>query len=648
MMKYLITQHNKLPNSTGFRCSHFSLWLGLLAPLLIGCQPASTKPAASPQVSSPQVSSPQVSLPSNRGLIQEATADRSVVPLRTMSKTSTEIDLAVDREAPSQDSWDTEIVSEQISSQLARLTALLASPKQEKEASELLADKLEATRLYPEQMSETYRDKTIVLRAAENLSPALVISNRDDFLEAFDGLARELNAAGPPSIKFKLIKIDAQGGEIVTELLYEASSRGADHSRQQRASWECRWRASSDSGPPLLSAVRVSSFAEAEYQSPSGTLFRDVTAAVMSANDAYARQVLPGINDWSKRLGREFMGQFGHHGLAVADVNNDGLDDLYVCDAGGLPNRLYVQNSDGTIRDVSAESGVDFLDESFGALLVDLDNDGDQDLVVACDLQIQIAENDGNGQFQLKQAFIAETDSYSISAADFNQDSKLDIYLCGYNARRQTAANRGLPFPLPYYDANNGGRNYLLKNCGEFEFVDVTADVGLDENNQRFSLAAAWEDYDDDGDLDLYVANDFGRNNLFRNEGGRFTDVAAAANVEDHASGMSVSWGDYDRDGAMDVYVSNMFSAAGNRISFQQQFSDGIQEEAVGFVQRMARGNTLFRNQQDGSFQDVSEMNRVTMGRWAWASRFADLNNDGWLDLIVANGYVTNDDSGDL
>jgi len=144
------------------------------------------------------------------------------------------------------------------------------------------------------------------------------------------------------------------------------------------------------------------------------------------------------------------------------------------------------------------------------------------------------------------------------------------------------------------------------------------------------------------------VANDFGRNNLFRNENGRFTDVAADANVEDHASGMSVSWGDYDRDGSMDVYVSNMFSAAGNRISYQHQFSEGIQEQAVGYVRRMARGNTLFRNRTNGSFEDVSVANGVTMGRWAWASRFADLNNDGWLDLVVANGYVTNDDKDDL
>ena len=587
------------------------------------------------------LNSPSADLP-----LQKQAVNRSVIPLREFRKQKSGIDLAIEKEAPSNDNWDTELASELIVAQLQKLTKLLASPQPSDATSDLLTEDIQATLLYPTDLTETYRDGSIVLKTAINLSPAATISGRERFLNASRELANALSDG--PSIKFKLIQIDRESGEIATKLLYEASMRDTERSRQQRATWNCRWRIANEGQDPKLCFVQVASFTEAENASHFGTLFQDVTASAMSANESYTQQVLPGINDWTKRLGREFLGQFGHHGLAVADINQDGLDDLYVCDAGGLPNRLYLQNVDGTIRDASEGSGVDFLEESFGALLIDLDNDGDQDLVVACESQIQIAENDGQGRFQLKRGFPAETDSYSISAADYDKDSKLDIYLCGYNARRQTAANRGLPFPLPYYDANNGGRNYLLKNNGNFEFVDVTAEVGLDANNQRFSLAASWEDYDNDGDLDLYVANDFGRNNLFRNENGRFTDVAADANVEDHASGMSVSWGDYDRDGSMDVYVSNMFSAAGNRISYQNQFSEGIQEQAVGYVRRMARGNTLFRNRADGSFEDVSVANGVTMGRWAWASRFADLNNDGWLDLVVANGYVTNDDKDDL
>jgi hypothetical protein len=187
-----------------------------------------------------------------------------------------------------------------------------------------------------------------------------------------------------------------------------------------------------------------------------------------------------------------------------------------------------------------------------------------------------------------------------------------------------------------------------LRNDGNWSFADVTVDVGLDHNNRRWSYAAAWDDFDKDGDLDLYVSNDFGRNNLYRNDNGRFRDVAAAAGVEDIASGMSVSWGDYDGDGWSDLYVSNMFSAAGSRITFQEQFKGNASSETRTQYQRLARGNTLFRNLGDGTFEDVGVAAGVTMGRWSWGSLFVDINNDGMQDIIVGNGYVTGDDSGDL
>jgi hypothetical protein len=176
----------------------------------------------------------------------------------------------------------------------------------------------------------------------------------------------------------------------------------------------------------------------------------------------------------------------------------------------------------------------------------------------------------------------------------------------------------------------------------------VTKKVGLDGNNRRFSFASSWEDFDNDGDLDLYVANDYGRNNLYRNDGVRFVDIAPDAGVEDISAGMSVSWGDYNNDGWMDLYVSNMFSSAGNRIAYERRFHAGAKQSTRAEYQRHARGNSLFENRGDGTFRDVSEAARVTMGRWAWGSKFCDINNDGLEDLIVANGFITQEDTGDL
>jgi len=118
--------------------------------------------------------------------------------------------------------------------------------------------------------------------------------------------------------------------------------------------------------------------------------------------------------------------------------------------------------------------------------------------------------------------------------------------------------------------------------------------------------------------------------------------------VEDISPGMSIDWGDYDNDGLMDIYISNMFSGAGNRITFQDRFQTSADEETRGHFQRFARGNALFQNKGSGKFTDSSVEAGVTVGRWAWGSRFADLNNDGWQDLIVANGFFTQEDTSDL
>jgi hypothetical protein len=584
------------------------------------------------------------------------------------------------------DDWPTEVLAEAASAQLGRLARGLEQPHIP--GGDLLESVVAAGfvchSLRPPELNEVYGDGVITVRRSNEDAPVRSEQNSDDleatrqsgadgFREALNELDMALGEGDERHVKFKLYRIEAAGPDspaaqqeqvaFDTLVRYEASRHGPLGSRQQTAVWSCRWtyargdQTVADRPVPRLTQIEVSRYEESDItglRGPTvvgGPLFVDCTESALSDNASYKQQVLHGINHWLSRIPSEFLGKFGYNGLAVGDVNGDGFDDLYVCDSGGLPNRLYIQQADGTARDVSADAGVDFLDDSSGALLIDVDNDGDQDLVVAMDPNLQIAENDGTGRFKLHPPLEVNTDSLSICAADYDVDGDLDVYVCGYNVRKQDATNRGLPFPVPYYDANNGGRNVLLRNDGNFRFVDVTREVGLDENNSRFSMAAAWEDFDNDGDQDLYVANDFGRKNLYQNHGGHFTDIASAAGVEDTGSGMSVSWDDYNRDGLMDLYVGNMWSSAGNRVTYQPKFEIGKADVAVSRIRRMAKGNSLFKNVSgDGrpQFSDVSDEEAVELGRWAWSSKFADLTNDGWPDLIVANGFVSNTIPDDL
>ena len=349
-----------------------------------------------------------------------------------------------------------------------------------------------------------------------------------------------------------------------------------------------------------------------------------------------------GVDYWQARLERTIAPDIvTMAGLAIGDANGDGLDDLYLCQPYGLPNRLLIQQPDGSVIDRATASGLDWIDPFSSALFIDLDNDGDQDLVLGGDASVMFFANDGGGSFTdtLQVPFPTMVDS--MAAADYDGNSFVDIYVCGHTPPGKDQSESVLGLPVPFYDANNGQPNILLKNIGNWRFEDVTETVGLNQNNARFSYAAAWEDYDNDGDLDLYVANDFGRNNLYRNTDGAFVDVAADAGVEDISSGMSADWADYDNDGWMDLYVGNMFSGAGNRITYQRHFRPGENDLKLSQMRRMARGNSLFRNTGTGRFQDVSEAANVTMGRWSWGSKFVDLNNDGWEDLVIGNGFVT-------
>ncbi len=545
---------------------------------------------------------------------------------------------------PRHDGWDTEVLSEQASAQLKKLAKIMAHPQglSTHSPEKLLDRQFSSGKLRPPLRPVFQEAKLLVQRSdpsGQAVSPKVAYQRIDGFRQAVAQLHAFRKVTSDTRVKFKLFGVDKTPAGMQTRQYFTMTGETAEGLFEQTSTWVIHWKLSPKK-LPVIARISVEAFEEVTLTSSRDPLFRDLTPEVLSENKACTEQLARGIDYYRARietsLGIVYNGQ---HGIAVADVNGDGLDDVYLCQPGSLPNRLLIHQPDGTVIDRSAALGVDVLNLTQSALFVDLDNDRDQDLIVSTQEGLLIFANNGSGQFQVAWKAESVPLAYAIAAADYDNDGDVDLYFCRYYGDSDDPNE--YPTPIPYQDANNGGANFLYQNNGQWQFEDVTKQVGLGRNNTRFSFAAAWEDYDNDGDPDLYVANDFGRNNLYRNDQGRFTDVAAEAGLEDGAFGMSVSWADYNCDGLMDVYVGNMFSAAGNRIAYQRKFKPGSPDALRSQLQRLARGNSLFENQGDGTFRDVSLQAGVTMGRWSWASLFADLNNDGFEDLLVANGYVT-------
>ena len=240
-----------------------------------------------------------------------------------------------------------------------------------------------------------------------------------------------------------------------------------------------------------------------------------------------------------------------------------------------------------------------------------------------------------------------------VAAGDYDGDGWVDVLITGVGGTR------------------------LLHNEGGISFRDATTAAGVGGDPRDWSTAAAWFDFDNDGDLDLYVGNyvrwsreidaEVGYKliggaraygppmnfqgafpHLYRNDGGRFVDIAAESGVEDQAAGMGVSWGDSDGDGDLDLLVSNMFSSAGQRITAQARFRAADTSDLRAEFRHHALGNSLFVNAGEGAFRDSSDAAGIRMGRWAWGSQFCDLDGDGLPEIVVPNGFMTNEQKDDL
>lgn len=571
---------------------------------------------------------------------------------------------AYDRIDPTKDGWESEALSAEATSQLNDLADLLEAPAElnVEDLKALISPKYKSRALRPANLRPVFREVGVEIYRMGGRPPTP--ANFEGVEGALNALRGWLEKAGmgpktghEPHFKLKLYRIEPRGQAAATSrILCTVYSHHEISNKQINAEWTCDWERPND-GPPLLRSITVTTYEEVNANGDGRDhtpLLSDATESILGKTRAYQDQFLHSTDNWRLRIPRDAgLDVVANHGLAIGDVNGDHLEDIYICQQGGVPNRLLLQNADGTLTDFTAESNTGWLDYCASALIVDLDNDGDKDMVVSQDFRMLFLDNvDGKGRFELAFGMQTKAQTFSLSAVDVDLDGRIDIYSCGYNPSAAGQRSGAMGEPLPFHDANNGGPNILWRNVGDWSFQDVTKVVGLDVNNRRFSFCASWEDFDNDGDLDLYVANDYGRNCLYENDpqGNRpfFREISDRLDVQDTSAGMSTNWGDFNRDGWMDLYVSNMFSGAGNRITYQRQFQTGTTSKIRSQFQRMARGNTLFQSDGKGGFKDVSPEAGVTMGRWAWGSSFVDINNDGWQDILVANGFITTDDTGDL
>ncbi len=330
-------------------------------------------------------------------------------------------------------------------------------------------------------------------------------------------------------------------------------------------------------------------------------------------------------------------------GVALIDYDRDGWPDIYFTNAQSVDmalagkkarSALYHNNHDGTFTDVTDKAGVGYPCWAMGAVVGDYNNDGWPDLLVTCFGGVVLYRNNGDGTFTdvTKQAGLRNDSQWATGAAfgDYDRDGWVDLFVSHYVdfhlddlpafGSRQTCKYRGIDVQCGPRGLKTSSSN-LYHNNGDGTFTDVSKQSGIRDSPNAFGLTAVWSDFDDDGHLDLFVANDAGRNYLFQNDrSGHFTEIGFAAGVAASQDGaeqanMGVALGDYLHTGRFSIAITH--------------FSD---EYAA-----------LFRNDGGMSFTDVSYTSGIapsTTPYVGWGDAFLDFDNSGWLDLFMVNGHV--------
>ena len=328
-------------------------------------------------------------------------------------------------------------------------------------------------------------------------------------------------------------------------------------------------------------------------------------------------------------------------GVAMLDYDNDGNIDLFFVNGTtleGFPpgqaptSHLYRNRGNGTFEDVTAKAGLALAGWGQGACAGDYDNDGYEDLFVTFWGQNRLFHNRGNGTFEdvTSSAGLLTPTRWGAGCAflDFDRDGLLDLFAANYidfDLKTAPVPDSGLcrykGVPVACGPPGlNGGKNVLYRNKGHGVFEDVSEKSGITKAAGTYGLGVSTLDFDNDGWIDLYVANDSNPSTLYRNRrDGTFEDIAVPAGCAysqdgKPQAGMGLAFGDYDRDGTIDIFKTNF---AGDT-------------------------STLYANTGDGLCQDRTFASGIGLNtRWlGWGVGFLDLDLDGWLDLFLVNGHV--------